>query len=65
MNQKEFTAAVIPKFLELFPQLKQYHIDIHEDVTYLELASRQGKLNILISTRDIEITLGFSAGVGV
>jgi hypothetical protein len=65
MNQKDLTEYVVPQFLAIFPQLKEYHIDIHKDVTYLELESKQRKLNILISTRDNMITIGFSAGEGL
>lgn len=65
MNQKDFTDYVVPQFLAIFPQLKEYHIDLHVDVSYLELESNQQKLNILISTRDNMLTIGFSAGEGL
>jgi hypothetical protein len=65
MNQRDFTEYVVPRFRVSFPQFKEYQIDIHEDVTYLGLPSRQGKLNILISTRDKMLTIGFSAGPGL
>ena len=48
-----------------FPQLKEYRIDIHKNVAYLELESKKGKSNILISTRDSMLTIGFSAGEGL
>jgi len=36
MNQKDLTEYVVPQFLAIIPQLKEYHIDKHKDVTYLE-----------------------------
>lgn len=65
MNQKDLTEYVVPQFLTIFPQLKEYQIDIHKDVSYLKLESKQGKLDILISTRDNMVTIGFSAGEGL
>ncbi|MBS1659652.1 MAG: hypothetical protein JST68_01240 [Bacteroidetes bacterium] len=65
MNQKEFTDYVIPKLKEALPQAKEYIIDEHVDVCYLEFPSPQGKLKVLISTRDAQLTIGFGVGPGL
>jgi len=64
-NQKEFTNYIVPKFLAVFPEMTQYTVEDHLDVSYLELPSPQRKLKILVSTRDKELTIGFSAGPGI
>lgn len=65
MDQRDFTDYIVAKFLEAFPRMTQYTVDDHFDVGYLELASSNEKLKILVSTRDMMLTIGFSAGPGL
>lgn len=65
MDQREFTDIVVSGIRGIFPQTRQYQIEGHKDVAYLEIASKRDKLGILISTRDSMLTIGFSAGPGL
>ncbi|RNI27890.1 hypothetical protein EFA69_17510 [Rufibacter immobilis] len=62
MEQKEFTDFVISKLLLSFPDFGK-HIRIKDDNTAdIEYPSERGKLKLFISTRNKELTVGFSAG---
>ena len=65
MNQKDFSTYIVACFIKKFPQMKSYELDTHKDVNYLELESGQKLLNILVSTRDNMLTVGFEAGKGL
>ena len=64
-NQKELTDYIVQQFLAIYAEMVPYTIKEHPDVGYLELASDKKMLKILVSTRDNELTIGFSASPGV
>ncbi|OWP61951.1 hypothetical protein CDA63_16760 [Hymenobacter amundsenii] len=65
MNQKEFTNYVVPKLLAHFPFLNE-RVDYSEDgACKIEYPSKKGKLKLLISTGNREITIGFAARNGL
>lgn len=62
MKQEEYTDLVISKLLASFPEFEKY-TQIRSDKTAdIEYPSERGKLKLFISTRNNEITVGFSAG---
>ena len=60
MNQKEFTEYVIPKLIEYFPQFESYKVDRPGDIADIEIKSLSSKLELWITTQNIEITVGFT-----
>lgn len=64
MKQEEFTDFVISKLLKGLPEFEKC-IQIQNDKTAdLAYQSKGGKLELKVSTRNNEITVGFSAGQG-
>jgi len=60
LDQREFSNYVILKMLEYFPQFTEHCIAQPGDVVDIEYKSSAGLLTLWLTTRDKEITIGFS-----
>jgi hypothetical protein len=60
MSQKDFTDYVIPKILERFPPFKDCCVYKPGDIVDIEINSSSRRLELWLTTQDIEITIGFT-----
>lgn len=61
MEQKEYTYCIVSGLVEHYPSFAScYHIN-SDNFGYINYKSAAGKLTLLISTRDNDLTIGFAA----
>ncbi|WP_107827340.1 hypothetical protein ABZR88_17955 [Mucilaginibacter yixingensis] len=60
MNQQEFTAYVISRLLNHFPQFKVCVVNRPGNIINIEIESPNKNFKLWITTQDVEITIGFT-----
>ncbi len=60
MDQTEFNSHIIPKLISKFPQFENLCSNTPDNIVEIDWKSPKGLLTLRLTTRDMEITVGFT-----